>query len=276
MALLSLRSLYTTEPADRPNLILLDLNLPGMSGLEALPNFRAELPSTKIIVLTQSDSEADVLRAISRGASGYLLKSASLQEITEGIEDVMNGGASLDPGVAQFILSTLKQKLPENDLKNLLTEREQEVLTLLSEGLVKKGNRRGAADWLLNRRHARQQHLPEAGRTQRSRCRRPGLQTRPDKSHGDARAQQAMRAIATHTELEQGLCRKTIEQRMLCVRHHRRLSDRAPQVTDHIAIRLIRQLFGCIGSPGGEQCSQRSSGVPVFASAACAPSSISA
>lgn len=137
-AVAALRSLYTTEVSDQPDLILLDLNLPGMSGLEALPNFRRELQKTKIIVLTQSDSEADVLRAISRGASGYLLKSASLQEITDGIHDVMGGGASLDTGVAQFILSTLKQKLPQKDLDDLLTDRELEVLTLLSEGLVKK------------------------------------------------------------------------------------------------------------------------------------------
>ena len=137
-AVAALRSLYTTEVSDQPDLILLDLNLPGMSGLEALPNFRRELQKTKIIVLTQSDSEADVLRAISRGASGYLLKSASLQEITDGIHDVMGGGASLDTGGAQFILSTLKQKLPQKDLDDLLTDRELEVLTLLSEGLVKK------------------------------------------------------------------------------------------------------------------------------------------
>ncbi len=134
----ALRSLYTTSAAARPQLILLDLNLPGMSGLEALPRFRRELPATRIMILTQSDSEADVLRAISRGASGYLLKSASLQQITDGIRDVMDDGASLDKGVAQFILHTLQQKLPKKDLKNLLSERELEVLTLISEGLVKK------------------------------------------------------------------------------------------------------------------------------------------
>lgn len=134
----ALRSLYTTSAAAPPQLILLDLNLPGMSGLEALPLFRRELPATRIMILTQSDSETDVLRAISRGASGYLLKSASLQQITDGIRDVMDGGASLDKGVAQFILHTLQQKLPKKDLKNLLSDRELEVLTLISEGLVKK------------------------------------------------------------------------------------------------------------------------------------------
>lgn len=134
----ALRSLYTTSASERPHLILLDLNLPGMSGLEALPIFRTELPAARVIVLTQSDSEADVLRAISRGASGYLLKSASLQQITDGIGDVMGGGASLDKGVAQFILNTLQEKLPKKDLKDLLSERELEVLTLISNGLVKK------------------------------------------------------------------------------------------------------------------------------------------
>lgn len=137
-AVAALRSLYNLDSSDRPQLILLDLNLPGMSGLEALPKFRSELPDTKILVLTQSDSEADVLRAISRGASGYLLKSASLSEITEGIRGVIAGGASLDAGVAQFILRTLKQKLPPQEFDEILTEREVEVLTLLSDGLVKK------------------------------------------------------------------------------------------------------------------------------------------
>ena len=137
-AVAALRSLYKTASHDYPDLILLDLNLPGMGGLEALPSFRNELPTTRIIVLTQSDSEADVLRAISRGASGYLLKSASLDEITGGIHSVMAGGASLDAGVAQFILRTLKQKLPKKNIDDLLTERELEVLSLLSDGLVKK------------------------------------------------------------------------------------------------------------------------------------------
>ncbi|CAA6677822.1 Nitrate/nitrite response regulator protein [Lentimonas sp. CC19] len=135
---LALRSLNSSAQRKVPDLILLDLNLPGMSGLEALPHFRTALPGAKILILTQSDAEADVLRAISLGASGYLLKSAALHEITNGMHKIMKGGASLDSGVAKFILNTLQKQLPQNDIKKLLSNRELEILTLLSEGLVKK------------------------------------------------------------------------------------------------------------------------------------------
>ena len=79
-----------------------------------------------------------MLRAISRGASGYLLKSSTLDQITEGIRSIMAGGASLDTGVARFILETLQTKLPKNEIEQVLTPRELEILTLLGEGLVKK------------------------------------------------------------------------------------------------------------------------------------------
>ncbi len=134
----ALRSLEREDPLPAPHVILLDLNLPGMGGLDAIPFFHAVLPGTKIIILTQSDREADVLRAITLGASGYLLKSATLKQITEGIRNVHEGGASLDANVARFILTTLKTQLPQGKTEQVLTEREMEVLGLLAEGFVKK------------------------------------------------------------------------------------------------------------------------------------------
>jgi DNA-binding NarL/FixJ family response regulator len=135
---IALRSLQDMSTRKVPDLVLLDLRLPGMDGLDSLPYFRSSLPDAKIIILTQSDEEADVLRAISRGASGYLLKSSTLGQITDGIRSVMDGGAPLDAGVARFILETLKDSLPKGETENMLTERELEILTLLGEGLVKK------------------------------------------------------------------------------------------------------------------------------------------
>lgn len=120
------------------DIVLLDLNLPGISGLEALPLISEATPNARIIVLSQSDREADVLRAITLGASGYLLKSASRRQITDGIRMVMNGGASLDAGVARFILKTLKAKLPRQATGPTLSNREMEVLSLLAEGLSQK------------------------------------------------------------------------------------------------------------------------------------------
>ena len=134
----ALRSLKDAKNRQVPDVILLDLNLPGMDGLDALPLFSAALPDAKIIILTQSDREADVLKAITLGAAGYLLKSATLRQITEGIRNVNEGGASLDAKVAHFILKTLKTKLPKGEMNPVLTERELEVLNLLAEGLVKK------------------------------------------------------------------------------------------------------------------------------------------
>lgn len=134
----AVQSLQVRDQHKDPDVILLDLNLPGISGLDALPYFRRYIPVAKIIVLTQSDQESDVLSAISGGASGYLLKAATLSQITEGIRTVVNGGASLDANVARYILSVLQNKPRKADLKITLSSREMEILTLLCEGLLKK------------------------------------------------------------------------------------------------------------------------------------------
>ena len=135
---IALRSLQppTTDPL--PDVILLDLNLPGMSGLETIPWIRKYAPDVQIIILTRSDNTADVQCAISEGADGYLLKSATLKEITEGIETVAEGVASLDPDVARYILNTLRRKSTQPQPKKALSTREMEILELLGEGLLKK------------------------------------------------------------------------------------------------------------------------------------------
>jgi DNA-binding NarL/FixJ family response regulator len=135
---IALRSLQGRAPKEGPDLILLDLRLPGMDGLRALPRFLAAAPGAKVMVLTQSDDEADVLRAISLGAAGYLLKSSTVDQLVDGIRTVMRGGASLDAGVARFLLDALKSRLPTREAETLLTERQLEILVLLGEGLVKK------------------------------------------------------------------------------------------------------------------------------------------
>lgn len=134
----ALRSLRDREMREEPDIILLDLHLPGLGGLEAIRHFSTEMPGAKIIVLTQSNREEDVLKAIMLGASGYLLKSSTVKQITEGIRTVMEGGASLDTKLAKFVLTTLRTKLPPNEIEHLLSKRELEVLSMLAEGRVKK------------------------------------------------------------------------------------------------------------------------------------------
>ena len=135
---IALRSLEDHKTRKVADLILLDLRLPGMDGLEALPWFLKALPDAKVIILTQSDAEADVLQAIKLGAAGYLLKSTRADQLIDGIRNVMSGGASLEAGVARLIIETLQTKLPDNKPEQLLSKRELEILTLLAEGLVKK------------------------------------------------------------------------------------------------------------------------------------------
>jgi len=134
---IALRDLQSLEKP-RPNIILLDLRLPGMGGLDSIRYFKEYAPKAKIVILTQSDQETDVLRAILLGASGYLLKSARVKEIVDGIRLVHRSGATLDPSVAKFLLQNLQSRLPQENLDIGLSDREMEILKLLSEGLVKK------------------------------------------------------------------------------------------------------------------------------------------
>jgi len=132
-------ALQHLQDSDRkPDIALLDINLPGISGTEVIPQIQELSPDTQIIMLTQSEKEVDVLRAIQSGATGYLLKSASIEEITQGIRTVADGGSSLDASVAKFIVEALHVLHPKEEMKITLTERELQVLVLLSEGFLKK------------------------------------------------------------------------------------------------------------------------------------------
>lgn len=134
---IALRSL-TQPPRIQPDLILLDLSLPGTSGLDAIPRFMQAMTEPRIIMLTQSDQPADVVETISRGAVGYLLKSATSQQIKDAIWTTMNGVAPLDPAVSKHITDALKERGPKIEIGRELSERETAVLTLMAEGLPRK------------------------------------------------------------------------------------------------------------------------------------------
>lgn len=135
---MALRRLQNRKETNKPDIVLLDLNLPGMSGLDAIPWIKKYSPDSRIIILTQSGMETDVLQAIQSGAAGYLLKSSTVAQIKEGIRSVMDGGHPLDAGIARFILATLKKPTPKNDSIIPLSNREIEILTLLADGLARK------------------------------------------------------------------------------------------------------------------------------------------
>jgi len=133
-ALRSLNQLQRFEP----DVIVLDISLPGMSGLEAIPHFHDALENVPIIMLTQSDGESDVIEALSLGAMGYLLKSATSEEIRAAARNVASGGTALDTGVSRHVIDALKKQPRKEDADHQLSERELATLELMAEGLSRK------------------------------------------------------------------------------------------------------------------------------------------
>jgi DNA-binding NarL/FixJ family response regulator len=123
----------------QPDLVLLDLTMPGMDGLTALPKIREEAPACEVVVLTASDAEENLLGAIRAGASGYLLKTESPEQIAAFLRGVARGDAALSGGVARRLLDRVREGgrldgIPDSITK-ALSAREVEVLLLLDEHL---------------------------------------------------------------------------------------------------------------------------------------------
>jgi len=118
-----------------PHLILMDLNMPGISGIEATQNIKSEFDSTHVIILSSDDEIDDVNAALQAGASGYLLKSVTGPELQEAIFAVMKGGSALSPSVARRLLTILTRPISTS---TKLSEREIQILKLVSTGATNK------------------------------------------------------------------------------------------------------------------------------------------
>jgi len=138
------RVLRACEPAiallkevDPPDLLLLDIGLPGMNGIQGIRVMRSIIPDVKIIMLTVFEDTNTIIQAISNGAAGYLLKGSSLESIVDSLKSILEGGAPINPQIARRILDVFSQPAaPQPDYG--LTPREKEVLAHLVEGLQKK------------------------------------------------------------------------------------------------------------------------------------------
>lgn len=140
---------------ERPDVLLLDLGLPEMNGLEVLKELGGIAPEIRVLVVSASDDREQVYHAICNGASGYLLKAADPDEILDGIRDVRNGTAPLSSQVACMILKGFSSLGPLASRAEPLTAREEEVLRHLVKGLIKKE----IADVLAISQHTVDMHL---------------------------------------------------------------------------------------------------------------------
>lgn len=133
-------SLIKDFPYILPEIVLMDINLPGMSGVEAVSVIKKDYPETKLIILTVLEDDDNVFNSLKAGADGYLLKKDSLEKITEKILLIKEGGAPITSSIAKKIIDYFKSENDRNNYLeiNTLTPRELEVLNHISNGLLNK------------------------------------------------------------------------------------------------------------------------------------------
>ena len=122
----------------QPDVVIMDIDMPGMNGIEGVKQIRENFPSLQILMLTVFDDDEKVFAALKAGANGYILKNAEPQHLLHAISEVYNGGAPMTPGIAKKILHQFQTILPEEEKDYHLSTREKEVLSLLVDGLSYK------------------------------------------------------------------------------------------------------------------------------------------
>ena len=117
-----------------PDVVLMDINMPEVNGIEGLKQIKLQHPEVKVLMQTAFDDSEKIFTSIANGASGYILKKDKPQRILQAIEEVFEGGAVMNPGIAQKVLDYFKPK----EINNPLSAKENQVLALLSDGFSYK------------------------------------------------------------------------------------------------------------------------------------------
>lgn len=122
-----------------PNVVIMDINLPGASGISCVQQLSMRFPETQFLMYTMHDDDQRVFDALKAGANGYLLKSAKPMEILNSIRDLIAGGSPMSATIARRVVAQLRPSRTLDVIADAnLTEREQEILQLLAEGLLYK------------------------------------------------------------------------------------------------------------------------------------------
>lgn len=126
------------EGGEQPDVLLMDIQLPGMSGIEGIKIIKHKYPEIEIIMLTIYHDSHKIFDSLCAGASGYLLKHTSLPEIKASIENLMNGGAPMSPQIARKVIQHFNDAQPAKKPESDLTTREQDIVNGLVDGLSYK------------------------------------------------------------------------------------------------------------------------------------------
>lgn len=122
----------------KPHVVLVDINLPGLSGVECVRRLKPRTPETQFVMLTVYEDSNHIFDALSAGATGYLVKTTSREALVAALREVHAGGSPMSSNIARKVVQSLHQSKPKNRPADELSKRENEVLTLLAQGYLYK------------------------------------------------------------------------------------------------------------------------------------------
>lgn len=125
-------------PNDKPNVVLMDINLPGMNGVECVRNLKKAAPDIAVVMLTAYEDTENIFNALAAGATGYLLKRAPRAELLDAIREVQRGGSPMTTHIARKVVQSFQKPSAAAETSEALSAREQEVLDHLSKGFLYK------------------------------------------------------------------------------------------------------------------------------------------
>ena len=125
-------------PQIKPDIVIMDIHLPGMNGIECIRQVKDKSPGTQFMMFTVYENDEKVFEALKAGASGYLLKNTGLLQIAESVQELYKGGSPMSANIARKLVNLFRDTGKETASMDILSNREKEILQLLSRGLLYK------------------------------------------------------------------------------------------------------------------------------------------